>query len=386
MSSIQRTAATAIRRLLIVTSCLLAQYSATAEVTETSVFQSGQDGYHTFRIPAIVATQNGELLAFAEGRKNGPADHGDIDIVLKRSADAGRSWSPMQIVADEWDNPAASVTIGNPVPVVDRQDPIHPGRIWLAFTRNNAAVFVTHSDDHGRTWAPPRDISPTATNSASSWYATGPGHGIQLERGPHAGRLIIPADHRVAARDSWGAHIVYSNDHGATWKIGAVDTRSAESPIHPNENLAVELVDGRLYVNARDQHGADPATRAVAYSSDGGLTYDTPFAAEPGITTPVAQNSVLRFSAVDRGDAHNILVYCCPGHPSKRRDLSILISDDEGKSWHGSTVLHPGPAAYSDLVKLGEDRVGVLFEAGEKLYDQIIFATFTLSDIQSPAK
>jgi sialidase-1 len=376
-------------RLLLAASCgLLVDLAARAEIAETTVYQSGQEGYHTFRIPAVVAAQNGELLAFAEGRKNGPADHGDIDIVVKHSTDGGKSWSRLRVVADEWENPTAKVTIGNPVPIVDRTDSGHPGRMWLAFTRNNAAVLVTYSDDNGQTWSKGRDITTDGADPSWSWYATGPGHGIQLERGPHAGRFIVPSDHRIAARDSWGAHILYSDDHGETWKVGAVDTCPGESPLHPNENLAVELVDGCVYVNARDQHGADPATRAIAFSSDGGESFDKPFAAEPDITTPVVQNSVLRLTARDRGDARNVLVYSCPGHPAQRRDLTILLSTDEGRSWQDRTLIHPGPAAYSDLVKLDSDRVGVLFEAGAKLYDQIIFASLTLddlADIRSPA-
>ena len=295
---------------------LIANAAAVADVAKVTVFAAGQDGYHTYRIPAIVKATSGDLLAFAEGRKTGAGDHGDIDIVLKRSADNGRTWGPMQLVQDEWGDPAAAVTIGNPVPVVDRLDPAHPGRIWLAFTRNNERVLVTFSDDHG-----------------------------------------------------------------ATWQIGAVDTRAPQGQLHPNECVAVELVDGRIYVNARDQHGSDPATRAVASSSDGGATFDAPFAAEPVFTTPVVQNSAVRFAAVDQGDARNVLVYSGPGHATKRRDLTIWLSEDEGESWSVKTVLHRGPAAYSDLVKLDGETIGVLYEAGQSLYDEIIFASFGLETI-----
>ena len=353
---------------------------AAAEVTKSVVFRSRQDGYPTYRIPTIVRAKNGDLLAFAEGRKSGPGDHGDIDIVLKRSSDDGRTWGPMQLVQDEWDAPAANVWIGNPTPVVDMMDPDHPGRIWLAFTRSNARVFVTSSDDHGATWSARRDISATALHPTWGWCATGPVHGIQLERGEHSGRLIIPADHRERDNESWGAHILYSDDHGTTWQIGAVDTRQAPGPLHPNENMAVELVDGRLYVNARDQHGSDPATRAIAYSSDGGLTYDAPFAPEPNITTPVVQNSAVRFAATDRGDERNILVYSGPGHATQRRDLTILVSFDEGATWRRKAMLHRGPTAYSDLIKLNGQQIGVLYEAGERLYEEILFAVFSFED------
>src|SRR5690349_11669547 len=101
------------------------------ELPTVTVFKSGQDGYHTYRIPTIVKAQNGDLLAFAEGRKKSASDHGDIDIVLKRSRDDGKRWGPMQLVQDEQGDPTAKVWIGNPTPIVDQTDPAHPGRIWL---------------------------------------------------------------------------------------------------------------------------------------------------------------------------------------------------------------------------------------------------------------
>src|SRR6476620_9038875 len=124
-----------------------------AEISTATVFKAGQDGYRTFRIPVIVRAKNGDLLAFAEGRKIGAGDHGDIDIVLKRSSDDGKTWGPLQLVQDEDADPRAKVWIGNPTPVVDQADPTHPGRIWLVFTRSNAKMFVTSSDDNGKSWA-----------------------------------------------------------------------------------------------------------------------------------------------------------------------------------------------------------------------------------------
>jgi sialidase-1 len=257
--------------------------------------------------------------------------------------------------------------------------------VWLAFTQSNARMFVTSSDDHGRTWSERRDITPTAGKKSWDWYAAGPVHGIQLQRGSHAGRLVVPCDHQVKPEGSWGAHLIYSDDHGRSWKLGAYATHAAGDPLHPNESVAVELVDGRIYVNARDQHGANPAARAVAYSSNGGETFDSPFSAEPSITTPVVQNSLIRFTALDQGDDRNVLVYSCPGDSRARRDLTILLSFDEGKTWTHKTVLHAGPAAYSDLVKLDADRIGVLFEAGEPLYREIVFASFGMDDLDAGA-
>jgi sialidase-1 len=348
------------------------------------VFKSGQDGYHTYRIPAIVRANNGDLLAFAEGRKKSAADHGDIDIVLKRSSDGGETWGPLELVQDETSDPKAKVWIGNPTPVVDQTDQKHPGRIWLVFTRSNAKMFVTSSDDNGKNWSQRREITPAAGKPEWDWYAAGPVHGIQLQRGPHAGRLVIPCDHQIKTSGSWGSHLVSSDDHGTTWQLGAVDTHAADDPLHPNECVAVVLTDGRLYVNARDQNGSDPATRTIAFSSDGGETFDAPFAPERNITSPVVQNSLIRLAAIDHGDSRNILVYCGPGHPTERRDLTMLLSFDEGKSWERKTVIHSGPAAYSDLVKLDGHQFGVIYEGGHRLYDEILFAKVGLKDVAKP--
>ena len=355
-----------------------------AEARTISVFKAGQNGYHTYRIPAMVRAKNGDLLAFAEGRKNSAADHGDIDIVMKRSSDDGKTWGPLVLVQDEAGDPTAKIWIGNPTPLVDQTDPKHPGRLWLAFTRSNAKMFVTSSDDNGKTWAKRRDISSEAVKPAWDWCAAGPVHGIQLERGPHAGRIIIPCDHQIKASGNWGVHLVYSDDHGTTWKLGAVDTRAADDPLHPNECVAVELADGRVYVNAREHNGSDPATRTIAYSSDGGQTFDAPFAAEPNITSPVVQNSLVRLTLAEPGDRQNVLVYCGPGHATERRDLTMRVSYDEGKTWKRTTVIHAGPAAYSDLVKLDDEHVGVLFEAGRRLYGEVLFAKVGLKYLAKP--
>lgn len=354
-------------------------------IREVVVFQSGE-GYHTYRIPTMVKAANGDILAFAEARAS-TSDASEIDVVMRRSTDDGRTWQPMQVVKDSADfaqyftGNLPPITVGNQSPVVDFLDPVNPGRIWMPFTLENDRVFVTYSDDHGATWSPEVEVTPTVKQSNWGWYATGPVQGIQLTRGEHAGRLIIPSDHRVAGSQTWGSHVMYSDDHGQTWQLGATDTHGSSSPVHPNENVAVELVDGRIYFNARDQNGSSPENRAIAYSSDGGLTYDAPFVPEPQITTPVVQNSLIRFAATDKGDAQNILIHAGPGQANTRADLTIRVSLDEGTSWLPPTVVHPGPAAYSDLVKIDDKTIGVLFEGGPSLYNQIIFGYFGYADL-----
>ncbi len=174
-------------------------------LTQTDVFESGKDGYHTYRIPALIVSRHGTVLAFCEGRKNSRADYGNIEIVLKRSPDNGTTWGAMRIVWDDGAN-----TIGNPCPVVDR----NTGMIWLLFCRNNDPVFVTKSSDDAQSWSTPVEITRDVKPSAWGWYATGPGHAVQLS----GGRLLIPCDHKVG--NAIYSHMIYSDDHGASWKLG----------------------------------------------------------------------------------------------------------------------------------------------------------------------
>ena len=167
----------------------------------TEVYQAGEAGYHTFRIPSLIAARNGTILAFAEARREGAADAGDIDLVVKRSRDGGRTWSPAQVVGDNGPN-----TFGNPCPVLDRTT----GTIWLLTTQNRGldrerdiiagtsqgtrTVWVLKSTDDGETWSAPVEITTSVKRAGWTWYATGPGVGIQTK----GGRLVIPANHAEA--------------------------------------------------------------------------------------------------------------------------------------------------------------------------------------------
>jgi len=332
-----------------------------------TVFESGDGGYHTYRIPAVVRTVAGELLAFAEGRKDSAADHGDIDLVLRRSEDGGKTWGEMRVVAEEGGE--AKIAIGNPAPVVDRRS----GTVHLLFCRNNDRVFHLSSADGGRSWSERREITAEVKREAWGWYATGPGHGIQLERGAQAGRLVVACDYRLGSggRDAGpnGAHAVISDDGGRTWRIGA--TADAADGVNPNETSCVELAprDGNsvLHFNTRDQHGPATGTRAVALSTDGGESFrGGKFVAAPEFECPVVQGSLLRV-----GDR---IWFSCPNHPSKRERLSLWWSEDGATTWNGPDERIAGPAAYSDLVELGGGALGVLAECGDAgAYERIVF-------------
>ncbi|MFC8196079.1 exo-alpha-sialidase [Streptomyces sp. NPDC057298] len=347
--------------------------------SEVSVpFRAGQEGYASFRIPAVVATAEGTLLAFCEGRVGSRDDFGNIDIVLKRSTDGGLTWGPLQVAAENGDALA-----GNPAPVV-----LGSGRILLVHVRNAALatedairrgkvsaadgrrVWICHSDDDGQTWSGPREITGQTKKPAWRWYATTPGHALRLT----GGRIVVPANHSLppAGVDNGtegkynGGHCLLSDDHGESWTIGYVDDNT-DGYVNVNETTAAELPDGRVYFNTRTDSTA-PGTRADACSRDGGQTLLKRFRPQAGLTGPVVEGSVLQLRDPD------VLLYSGPADPGFRALMTIRASTDDGVTWRPAHTVDGLPAAYSDLVRVDADTLGLLYETGDfGAYETITF-------------
>ena len=337
-----------------------AAQAAARDPRYTEVYVWGEKGYDTFRIPSIIAAADGSLLAFAEARREGAGDAGDIDLVVKRSHDGGDSWSPLQVVGDNGPN-----TFGNPCPVVDRTT----GTIWLLTTQNRGtdrekdiiagtsqagrSVGVLKSSDNGATWSAPADITASVKQADWTWYATGPGVGIQTR----GGRLVIPANHAVAGTAAHHSHVIFSDDGGGSWQLGG----SADAGT--NESQVVELADGRLMLNMRNHPPKPENFRMVATSNDRGRTWSQAMP-DKTLIEPPAQASLLR-QTVAAADGRNRLLFSNPASVRRER-MTIRLSEDEGASWPVSRVLHEGPAAYSSLVALPDRSIGLLFERGDR--------------------
>ncbi|MEU5941897.1 sialidase family protein [Micromonospora sp. NPDC047548] len=339
-------------------------------------FVSGAEGYTGFRIPAVVTARSGILLAFAEGRHGSLSDAGNIDLVLKRSSDGGCTWGPLQVVHDRGPD-----TAGNPAPVLTAG-----GRLVLLSTVNAAAaseaaimrgevtaeqsrrVFVQHSDDEGVTWSAPREITGQAKAQNWRWYATGPGHAVRLVGAAHRHRLVVPANHSIAPPAGsadlgteakyYGGHLLYSDDGGESWQIGAVDD-NPNGYVNVNESTAAELPDGRLYLNTREHNGSAPGNRADTYSADGGETLVLPYRPQATLVGPVVQGSVLQLTGPKAP-----LLFSGPADPASRAAMTLRISTDQGATWRPALALSGLPAGYSDLVQLDSRTVGVLYETG----------------------
>ncbi|MEU6670720.1 sialidase family protein [Streptomyces sp. NPDC046727] len=341
-------------------------------------YVSGQGGYAVYRIPAVVKTRHGTVLAFAEGRRGGAGDTGDIDVVLRRSTDGGCTWGRLTVVAAGHGH-----TRGNPAPVTDPRT----GAVVLVTCGNGGTVtegqimrgevtpergrrvFVQRSWDDGDHFSPPRDITAEVTRPGWRWYATGPGHAVALTRGPYAGRLLIPANHSAApppgSRDTgqearyYGGHALYSDDIGQSWHVGFIDD-GYDGLTNANETSAAQLRDGRVYFSSRDQNGTAPGNRLDTYSSDGGHTLDRPFAVQPALNAvPVVQGSVLQLRL-----PHPALLFSGPSVPTARRALALWGSADAGRTFTRLLTLTDQRSAYSDLVQLTHDTIGVLYETG----------------------
>jgi sialidase-1 len=344
-----------------------------APPAQIGVFRGGADGYFAYRIPALLVSAKGTLLAFCEGRRDSRSDSGNIDVLLKRSTDGGRTWSSAITIAD-----FGTDTVGNPAPVMDRST----GYIWLLLTRNpgvvtekdilsgnkrgTRTVWVTHSTDDGLTWAKPEEITQDVKKPEWTWYATGPGNGIQLR----SGRMVIACDHNRGDETQRYSHVVYSDDHGKSWKLGG-----SAGPMC-NESTIAELPDGSLQLNMRSYHGRN--RRYVSSSRDAGLTFSEPVPDE-ALIEPVCQASLLR-----AGKGKNAVLLFSNPASTKRENMTVRLSTDQGKTWSASKVIHSGPSAYSNLTELKTGEIGLLYERGEKSpYETITFIRFPLKWLRS---
>ena len=350
---------------------------------QTELFVGGQDNYNTYRIPSLICTKNGTVLAFTEGRRDEGGDGVPTDIVLKRSpGNAGKwtppflplkgggrsrhtvmTWLPLQVAFRSTSGEAYM----NPVPVIDQTD----GTIYLIanlfkqpYKDGNSSIWLIKSADEGATWSNPVEIT-----QGTGMHEIGPGAGIQLQ----SGRLV------VQVYDG----IIFSDDHGKNWKFGGT------VPGDWNETQVVELVDGSLMFSRR--HAPN---RAIMYSKDEGQSWSHPFF-HPDLPDPDCQGSMIRYTRQDQGFTKNRLLFANPvsgaiaagseeSDPRGRFNVTVRMSYDEGKTWPVEKMLLKGPGAYSSMAIFPDGSIGILFETGTAFgtFDDYsakeVFARFTV--------
>lgn len=362
--------------------------STAVEPEFTDVFVAGKDGFPSIRIPSVVVTKSGVVLALAEGRAKA-ADQANNKIILKRSLDGGKTWGVQQIIADDGknclNNPCAVVDEKNgriivmfqsyPFGYSERDGKIQPGLDGPAIVRND----VIHSDDDGLTWSRPDDVTRTTKHAERvTTMASGPGIGIQLKRGAHAGRILIPFNEGPFGH--WNVLAVLSDDGGDHWRVGepapgcCVTNASGKVVSLVNEVQMVELSDGAVMLNSR-KWGGQPV-RKIAVSQDGGMTWSK-IEEAPALRDPGCMASIIN---VKTKTGRGVLLYSGPDS-TKRENGTIHLSYDDGRTWPVKKVLFPGSFAYSVLTQLPDGDIGCLFETDNA--NRIVFARFPLEWIMN---
>lgn len=349
------------------------------------IWEAGTGGYGMYRIPGIVVTAKGSVLAYCEARLTGKSDWDTIDILLRRSTDGGKTFSPPVKIADvpgpKTKNPVAlarnaakaeDVTYNNPVAFAERDGTVH-----ILYCLEYMRCFAIRSDDDGVTWTKPEEITAAFEpfRKEYDWkvLATGPAHGIQLR----TGRLVVPVwistgtignGHRPSV-----AATIYSDDHGKSWHAGAIAVRDTEEFAMPSETVIVELADGRVLLNSRTE--AKHHRRIVVTGPDGATGWSAP-KFDDALLEPICMASIVRVSQEGKQDRNRIL-FANPhnldrgdgklvdGQSRDRKNIALKLSYDEGKSWAVDKVLDAGFSAYSDLAVLPDGTLLCLYEAGK---------------------
>ncbi len=376
--------------------CTLCGSLAFAEplLESTPVFPPGLNGIARYRIPGIVVTTKGTVLAYSEARKNNSSDWGEIEVHLRRSTDGGQTWEDSKQIAHDGEriegNPRKTEggeheqTVNNPMAIVDRET----GAIEFLYCVNYARCFSMRSVDDGITWSKPVEITsafePFRTKYDWKVIATGPGHGLQIK----SGRLVVPiwlaygnvGDHKPSASGT-----IFSDDHGKTWQAGEIAFPDEGEFGNSSETMITELSDGRVMLIARSVSTAN--RKLISHSSDGATGWSQPVFHEQ-LWEPVCMASI-----VNHPSKPGTLVFSNPhsleldkkgkekpAGRGKRKNLSIKLSHDDGKSWPVSKTLDAGPSAYSDLAVLPDGTVLCLYEADQSM----VCARFNLEWITKP--
>jgi sialidase-1 len=348
----------------------------------------GEEGVDTYRIPGLTTTNKGTLIAVYDVRyENGVDLQGHIDVGMSRSTNGGKTWEPMKIIMDMGTFgglPQDQNGIGDPAVLVDKITNTiwvaglwahgHPGkRNWTASKPGldpieTSQFILVKSEDDGKTWSAPINI--TSQIKRPEWYLMleGPGKGVTMKDG-----TLVFAGQFKDGDQMPHATIIYSKDHGATWKIG----KGAKS--NTTEAQVVELQDGSLMLNMRDNRGG---SRSVLTTKDLGESWTEHPTSRSALIEPVCMGSLDWFNFKSKGSAaKQILLFSNPNSTKGRVNITLKLSFDGGNSWPEKyyTLLDAGRGSgYSCLTQINDHTVGILYESSQA---DLVFQQIDLREI-----
>jgi sialidase-1 len=354
--------------------------SARVAYVGTAVRRAGDDGVHTYRIPGIVETDKGTLLAVYDIRYLNTRDlPGHVDVGLNRSTDGGRTWSPMRVIMD-MGAPHENNGVGDPTILFDPATKrIIVAALWSKGNRSIAGskpglspdttgqFVLAHSDDDGLTWSPTYSITPQVKEPRWHLFFQGPGNGIAMQDG----RLVFPAQYWDEHRMPYST-IIWSDDHGASWKGRILGPKS-----NTTESQVVETTPGTLMLNMRDNRGK---FRSVSTTPDMGKTWNTHPTSYSALPDPVCMGSLIKAKVRVKGELRDVLFFSNPNTSAGRHHITIQASLDMGETWLPANKLLVDERecfGYSSLVTVGTDRIGILYEGIRDLY----FVTYPVDNI-----
>ncbi len=354
------------------------------------IHRQGEHSCHTFRIPGIAVTNSGTLLAVYDMRYRSRRDlQGHMDIGLSRSTDGGKTWEKPRPIMDMGRHgglPEDQNGCSDPNILVDRATgEIIVSAVWthgkpgthqwkgrgsepgLELARSSQFMMVRSGDD-GKTWSKPENQTAKLKNPAWHLFAPGPGNGITMKDGT----LVMP----TGGRDEKGlpfSNLMWSKDHGKTW------TLSSPARSNTNESAVAELSDGSLMLNMRDNRNRKDKSRtngrAVSVTADLGKTWKVHPSDHGSLPEPVCMASLISHRLKD---GRAVLFFSNPHHKSRRQNMTLQMSLDDGKTWNKPVLLDRNGGAYSSLVMVNDRTVGILYESSRA---DLVFQTIGLEEL-----